>query len=98
MKELDNLKEAIQAKDVNLALQKLQELKTALAEDNAVLAEFLKPVTITELHKLIVENFDIKAGRLKVKRRVSMARPRAFLFIAAMEAGIKSAPRVIGEK
>ena len=87
---IQELKDAILAKNVELVKEKLTELEQAIHTDVAVMVEFLKPVTITELHKLLKEELEVNPRRLQIRKRVSMPKPRAILFVKSLQAGVNS--------
>lgn len=87
---IQELKDAIQAKDVALVKDKLVELESAIHRDPSVMVEFLKPATITELHSLLRDVLEVNPRRLQIRRRVTMPKPRAILFIKALQSGVNS--------
>lgn len=87
---IQEVKDAIRAKDVELVKEKLIELEKAIHSDTSVMIDFLQPATITELHKLLREVLEVNPRRLQIRKRVSMPKPRAILFLKSLQAGVNS--------
>jgi hypothetical protein len=85
---IQELKDAIKERNISLVSEKLAQLEQEVHSNPQVLVEFLKPVTITELHKLLKE-MGVNPRLMQVRRRVAMPKPRAILFLKAMQIGVK---------
>jgi hypothetical protein len=85
----DNLKDAIRAGDKVLTLSLLEELEHKILQgDSESVNELIRPVEITELHKLLTEHLGVQPRAMLVKGRITTRPRRALLFCKAMQNGV----------
>lgn len=86
---IDGLINALTSKDLQTSLDRLIELNE-LVRTNAETAKWLtEPQNITNLHNLIVNNFNISPRLLMLKNRTPNRGLRAVLFAKSMENAIR---------
>lgn len=88
-KLLEDLNSALDQKDVSKAKQVLSEMEQTVLSDNVLISEVTTPSVYSALQSRIVEDLGSNPRSMMLKNRVAARPRRAFLFIKALQNGVK---------
>lgn len=88
-KLIEELYEVFEGNDLEAAHDKMEEVRDYLRESPHLIKWITEPVNITDLHKKLIENFEVPQKAMQLRHRVPNRTRRAMLFAQAMINGIK---------
>lgn len=91
---IDTLKESIDNGDAPATLETLETIDKELPGNQELMAELLRPQTLTGIHQAMVEKLKVNQRHLKI-RRVPLPKTRAMLFVKAMINGVKNCESMV---
>lgn len=86
---IENFIEKIETGDSQKSLDAIDLIIEKLDSDMDLITEILNPVTITNLHALLIEHLDVAPRAMQLNRRFANPGVRALMFTKAMRNGVQ---------